>query len=198
MDRPATRTGRLRHPRPPRQSVVGRSREGQPRLEAQPTHVTTGRALQRENRPHHAGRPRRPAAPPRTHARTSEARSTADAGARSPPGLRSAFQPSSPAPPDAPDTHREPPSARRLLCRRSSCERRPFEPGHATFSPASAAAPTDGPASRRRSAARASFFICFSSRFSRSACSRARFNTDCGDLRAISNTPSARQPRPFG
>src|SRR5581483_1071814 len=74
-----------------------------------------------------------------------------------------------------------------------------FEPCHSA-SPASASAASVGVASAlRRATARASFFACFSSRFSRNACSRARLSTDCGLRRAISDSPATAPtaPRPM-
>ncbi len=68
-------------------------------------------------------------------------------------------------------------------------EARAVQPGYFDAFLAIEGESTDGSASPRRPAARASFFACFNARFSRSACSRARLSTDCGD-RAISDTQS--------
>ena len=51
-------------------------------------------------------------------------------------------------------------------------------------------------AASRRSAARASFFACLISRFSRNACSRARLTADCGLRRPISGPLSTERSTP--
>ena len=154
-------------------------------------HVTSVRALPLGRQRRRSGRPTRPVAVRRVRGQPSAARSRADAGARSRPARRFLFPRESLARSVAQDTSPARPSAHRLPGQASSLECR-SQLSADDASPVSA----EGSTPPRRSAARASFFARFSSRFSRSACSRARLRTDWALRRAISRDRAGTPARP--